>query len=305
VDLKDHVVKKLTPTSGIAGKISLVALLAAAVFALGTFIGTVAHPGAESFERGLEIVTLDPYGMNGTTLLNNSLPFPQLVFCPLWEEGTIDDMACWKAQGSGFVSHGNPLSVVKFNNSRTPKFPSNICWGYNTDGKALTAWDDVITCNINSSNTNSMKQTWAGRVRVYVDPPGSVDFEGCQYCIDGVDGTLAIQGYKTLAFWQANYFAARFNNSLHERVDYRTDSTRVPFAQEAEVSKMVFIGGFYTPSVWLYERPDVLRTGKAIHGEEFAYRVAFIAALLLVSYFLWSCLKSTFVLLFVGEQGTQ
>jgi hypothetical protein len=97
---------------------SIVAFAAAAIFALGTFIGGLVHPGQEEFLHGLEIMTLDPYGMNASTLLNNTIPYPQIVFCPLWKEGKILSINCWKAKGSGFVDHGNQLTVRSHARSR-------------------------------------------------------------------------------------------------------------------------------------------------------------------------------------------
>jgi hypothetical protein len=102
---------------------------------------------------------------------------------------------------------------------------------------------------------------------------------------------------------QANYFAYRFNNSVHDRIDYNTDSSRVPYGKETEANGIKFLGGFYTPSVWVFDRPDVLFAGAhSFRAEEFAFRVAFLATVLVVSYFLYACLRGTFVLLFVGEQ---
>jgi len=303
-DLKSYLVDKLRPSAGLAGKISIVAFVAAAIFALGTFIGGLVHPGREEFLRGLEIMTLDPYGMNASTLLNNTIPFPQIVFCPLWKEGKILSANCWKAKGQGFVDHGNQLVPQLY---PSKNYPNNTCYYFNFNGKDMPDWTWTISCDINATDYNPQRNvSWDGRVRVYVEVPGDRDFEDCQNCIDGIDGTIAIQGYKTLAFWQANYFAYRFNNTVYDRVDYNTDSSRIPYGQETEANGIKFLGGFYTPSVWVYDRPDVLFSGaQSFRAEEFAFRSAFLAAVLLVSYFLFACLRGTFVLLFVGEQTAQ
>jgi len=304
VDLKDYTINKVKPGPGIAGKISCAMVFVAAIFVLGTYLGTAIRPGREEFFRALEVVSLLPTGMNQTIDANQSMiPYPQMVFCPMWKEGQINNMNCYKAHGHGFFDHLNNLTVVKMPSQYTSSNPNNVCWGYNTDGKAMPDWTWTVMCEINSTDVSG-NVTWAGRVRLYLDPTGAKDFEGCQYCIDGIDGTLLVQGYTTMAFWQTNYFAARYNHTLHARIDYRAESNRLPYEPTLnQSSDMTFIGGFFTPAVWLYERPDVLREQGGFHGEEFAHRAAFFAALVLVSYFIWSCLSATIILLVVGEEG--
>jgi len=298
VDLKNYVAKKVKPASGLAGILSCGALVAALVFALGTFLATVIRPSARDFFRSMEIISYDPDGYNRTT--GWVPPYPQLVFCPLYDAGVISNMACWKSN-HGLIDHMNPLTFTKF---PSKMYPKNTCWGVNTDGNSINDWHYTVTCSINSTNFNPDKNiTWAGRVRLYVDAPNATDYETCHYCTDGIDGTVIIPNYATLAFWQANIFLSRYNRTFHESIDFKTEMTRLPYEPSLhETSDMIFSGGFFSPGIWFYDRPDVLNNNR-FHGEEVAHQAAFIGAIGLVSYFLWSCLSSTLILLFVGEQA--
>jgi len=302
VDLKDYVVAKVKPRPGLGGKISCAVIVVALAFALGTFLGTVVHPGQRDFFRAMEIVTLDPNGMNGTV----RPPYPQAYFCPMWEEGSISGIQCY-AVHNGAVGH-TPLPSKTIDSQYTSKNPANKCIGFNTDGTAFAAWDWTIHCEINSTNTNSKGVSWDGRVRLYLDAPGVSDFQECKYCVSGIDGTLIVQNYHTVAYWQANLFEAvrgrDMNRSLHERVDYKVEYTRLPFNNARPTSSgMTFEGGFYSPAVWTYDRPDVVFKGSSFRGEEFVFRLAGLASLLLVSYYIWACLSSTVILVVVGEEG--
>jgi len=294
-------VQKLKPRPGLAGILNGVAIFAALAFAIGTYLGFVLRPPAvQDLFHQTEIVGFDLLGVNRSV---SAVPYPQTVFCPLYKEGVMGNIACWKSK-NGLIDHMNPITAVKLKSQFINENPNNFCWGINVDGQTIGQnqgdWQYSITCNINSTNVNAQNVTWAGRVRVYIDRPGSTDFETCAYCVDGIDGTIAVKDYVTISVWQAHVFQAYFNRTFRELIDYKTESTRLPYAPTlSHNSDMEWTGGYFSPSVWYYDRPDVLDADR-FHGEAVAHRAAFVGAIGLVSYFVWSCLSTTTILLFVG-----
>lgn len=68
--------------------------------------------------------------------------------------------------------------------------PAWACYAYNFNGDVFPNADYTMFCSMNSTNYDSVKNvTWDGRVRVYIDQPGTTTFNGCTSCVDGIDGT--------------------------------------------------------------------------------------------------------------------
>lgn len=110
-------------------------------------------------------------------------------------------------------------TVVKSGRNGKPNWK---CFGYNTDGKTIPSADYTVWCKMNSTNSYN-GTSWDGRVRVYVDLPGTKDFTECQNCVDGIDGTVLIKGTTTLGFYQANVVETKGEHV----VDYRMQVCRL------------------------------------------------------------------------------
>jgi len=230
------------------------------------------------------------------------VPYPQLTFCPLWKEGIITNVICTPDTHQPHDSPANhALLPTKLNSTWTSaKYPNNYCEAFNFDGTQIKSWNTTIMCRINSTNIDG-NTTWPGRVRVFVDTPGTTNFDGCPSCMNGVDGTVAVAAYFTAGFWQAS----QVDTDDDDDVDYHCNTQRFPFTDRFTnrpiFDDMHFLGGFYSPNVWKFQHPGDFQA--AIAGDQFGQFTAMVGGLGLISYAIWACLSTTLILIVVGPDG--
>lgn len=213
------------------------------------------------------------------------------------------------------------------------------CMSYNYDGTAIAGLNSHVFCQINSTNTgkdaNGAPITWPGRVRAYIDAPGTTEFLHCEDCVMGVDGAVLVANHTSWAFWQA----VKTTLEGQHWIDYRTTSGGMArplvFDKQAHSDIDAFFG-FYTTEVMQYRTVSDL--GGEISGEVsdrqsvclcvllnhidrsscerlrwfqtltctfqvFARTVTFLAALLLASWGISRCIGTFLILLLIGQDA--
>jgi len=294
-DIIGFTVRKVKP-NGTAGVIKCASFVIALVFVIVAF--SVAVFSHEDIAQNRLVTSLVPDGMKQSPPV---VPYPQITFCPFFEHGVITGIMC-RESSRGDQANMTRTLVPKVVPSMwtSAKYPNNVCQAFNTDGKQFPTWDLTLFCGINSTSTDG-NTTWPGRVRVYIDKPGTTNFSTlCVDCFDGIDGTLAISGYFTAGFWQGTLVDV--NGA--PVADYRTQTQRFPIEARAGrviYDDMMYVGGFFTPMVWKYQDPTDFRA--AIGGEQFGEFTALIGGLGIVAWGIYACLSTTFVLLVVGADG--
>jgi len=298
-DVASYTLRKVKP-SGTAGVISCASLIIGVLFAVIAF--SVAVFSRNDFAAQDHLLT--SLVVNGMKQSPPAVSYPQLTFCPFWKEGVISNIVCKESNRSDHDMMTRTLLPKIMNSTWTSaKYPNNVCHAYNFDGKQFASWDQTVMCAINSTNTDGTT-SWPGRVRVFIDTPGTTNFDGCDQCVDGIDGTLAVAGYFTAGFWQANVVDVTFDDDDDGVVDYKTSSQRFPMEARAGrpvFDDIIFLGGFFSPHVWKFQKPSDFQA--AISGEQFGHFTALVGGLGLVAWFIWSCLSTTLILLVVGAEG--
>ena len=185
--------------------------------------------------------------------LNGQVKFPQLTFCPLWPEGVIQGISCYQSNASIWSTQFQLTGQV-MNSTWTSQYPNNKCTAFNFDGKSVADASHTTLCFLNSTNINPQNTsiTWDGRVRLYVDPPNTKQFGGCQYCLGGIDGSILVQGYSSFVFWQAHIY--ELGGEVGRVVEYQTNMNRLPIVPGLDDSNgITLVAGFFTKDVWVSE----------------------------------------------------
>jgi hypothetical protein len=86
------------------------------------------------------------------------------------------------------------------------------------------------------------------RACVRASQPGTNEFQQCENCLDGIDGTILAANTTTLAFFEADLVEAdHIDDDDDTTVVYKTSFSRMPTQpQLGEASNMDAVFGFYT-----------------------------------------------------------
>jgi len=292
-DVLSFTVRKVKP-SGTAGVISCASAVVGIVFAVVCFFVAVSMRGGDVPDHLLTSMI-----RNGMSQSPPVAPLPQLTFCPMWRDGQISGISCQVSNRSQHETAGVLLPKTLNSTWTSDKYPKNLCMAFNFDGGHLKAWNDVVFCGINATNTDG-NNTWPSTVRVFIDKPGTTNFDGCESCVNGIDGTLVVHGYFTAGFYQANLIDV--GNGV--ATEYKTSQNRLPLESRIDrpvFDNMVFLGGFYSADVWKYQHPSDFQA--VIAGEQFGAFSAMVGGLGLVAWAIYACLSTTLILIVVGRDG--
>lgn len=311
-DLIEHAKDKLVPGNSSADKITCCSKIATTlVFAI---VFLVALFSSHAVQNDLLITSLVVNGTSSNAA--NPVPYPQVTFCPLWEAGVITGIECYEIEGVG--AKGKPkrlaLQSKKLNKNQFPDHPNWECDSFNFDGTAISSPSNTLWCKMNSTNhgridSNPMEYNWPGRVRVYIDTPGTTQFEHCEDCVDGIDGAILVADTSSFVFFQAHVIE---NSGIHNLqtgkfdrlTEYRAVHTSLPKPAEfkaVDPDDFNIALGFYSQDVWEYREPADL--GAAVKSERFGAFLAFVGGLAVMAYLLHSCVSTSLILVLLGKES--
>jgi len=280
-DVLSFTIRKVKPTNT-AEVISCISVIIGIVFAVIAFFVAVASRNNFAPDRLLTSLVVDGMKQSPPTA-----PIPQYTFCPWDQLTTIQNVECRAANDNHEMHMQMPYTML------------GNCWAFNQDGTQIPDVEKTMFCWINATTSDLSKAV----VRVFIDVPKTTSFANCESCVDGVDGTVAVAGYFTVAFFQANVVDSIAGGN--PVTDYKTSQNRMPLEtrtdQRGPTSSMVFLGGFFTPDVWKYQMPTDFQA--AINGEQFGQFTALVGGLGLVAWAIYACLSTTLILVVVGADG--
>lgn len=284
-----------------------------------TLIGVIiAFVGVLSGHALSEEVLITSLVVNGTSPdAADPVPYPQVTFCPLWSDGTISNVQCYEVDNpyldttKGEHHTRVALQSQKIMKNKYPDKPNWACDAFNLDGKQMKDATKYMFCQVNSTNHGEIAgetRDWPGRVRVYLDTPGTTEFEHCETCIDGPDGTILVANQTAFVSWQAHQIE---DSGVHNLItgkfqkvtDYRTSTLtlQVPEAFKDVIdSDMMVSLGFYSPDVWQYKNPGDL--GSALAGERFGHFLAFVGGLTICLWYAHRFFGTLIVLVILGKE---
>jgi hypothetical protein len=237
--------------------------------------------------------------INGTE--TDLVPFPQITICPLWPMGVISNVRCSEGgrNQSGFLMHNKIVMSGLFKDH-----PDWNCTTINWDGVVPNNSDSGIFCAVNSTNyghfgNDTTNYSWPGRVIVSVHEPGKLPHH-CDDCFDGADFALVEANTTGFINWGAHLFDLQEAKAIEYRTTHNSVSKPLSLAG-VETSDMDFMLSYYTKDVLAYREPVILAA--AIGGERFGQFITLVGGVGFFSYLLFSCIKTTLILFFLGKDG--